>query len=209
MSKKTGGRRTLAEFHASLKAEGKWDEFQAMLKRKSDELAKREAEWNAAEAPLVEALRAIGLGVQSVWDLVQTADSYPEAIPVLLEHMHKPYPERIVEGILRSLAVPESRPYWHKILDLFETLPSQTTDNLRWCAGCALSAAADDGLIGEVMRIVSDQRYGFDREPFIDTLARSNNARAKMMLHELRHDSFLGKEVKKRRRLSRLAKRKL
>lgn len=201
-------RRTLAEFHAALKAEGKWDEFQAMRKAKSEELAKRKAELDAAQAPLVEALRATGLDVNSVWNLVNTAEPYPEAVPVLFEHLYKPYPERIVEGILRALAVPDSRPRWPELLDLFEKYPSQATSGLRWAAGCALSASADDEVIGEVMRIVADPRYGFERLAFLDVLARSNNARAKMMLHELRDDPVLGKEIKKQRRMNRLSKKK-
>jgi len=203
---KKSGYMTLAEHEAMLKAEGKWDEYQARINQRSEELAKRKAEWAAAEVSLVDALRSTGLDVRSVWDLVNTAEPYPEAIPVLFRHLHKPYPERIVEGIVRALAVPESRPRWDELRDFYESAPSRATGGLRWAAGCALGAAADDGVIGEVLRIAGDQGYGFDRAPLLPALARSSDARAKMLLHELRDDPVLGKEVKKLRRASRSAK---
>lgn len=200
---KKGGYMTLAEHEAKLKAEGKWDEYQARVNQRSEELAKRKAEWAAAEVPLVDALRSTGLEVRSVWDLVNTTAPYPEAIPVLFEHLHKSYPERVTEGILRALAVPESRSRWKELLSIFEAAPSQETGGLRWAAGCALGAAADDGVIAEVIRIVSDVRYGVDRAPLLPALDRSHDARARMLLHELRADPVLGKEVKKLRRVNR------
>ena len=190
---------TAAEFLAELAAD---KEYVEMRRAKDEALMKHRAELASAEVPLVEALRLVGLAVSSVWDLVNTAKSYPEAIPVLFEHLHKPYPERIVEGILRALAVPESRPRWKELLAVFEAAPAQQTGGLRWAAGCALGAAADDGVVAEVIRIVGDARYGFDRAALLPALARSKDAKAQMLLQELRDDPILGKEVKKLRRIS-------
>ncbi len=194
---------TLAEHHAQLKAEGKWDDYVARKQDQSNTLARMRAELAAAEAPLVEELRSAGLDIDSVWDLVNTAERYPDAIPVLFEHLHKPYPEKIVEGILRALAVPESKSGWRDLLSVFEAAPSKDSGGLRWAAGCALGAAADDGVIAEVMRIVSDLDYGFDRATLLPALGRSHDARASMLLHELRADPVIGKEVKKLRRMNR------
>lgn len=46
---------------------------------------------------------------ESVYELVNTADSYPEVIPVLLDHLGRPYSDRIKEGIARALTVVEAR----------------------------------------------------------------------------------------------------
>lgn len=191
-------RKTAAEFLAELAAD---KEYASMQRIKDEEIEKRESELATAESPLVEALRSAGLAVGSVWDLVDASKPYPEAIPILFEHLHKPYPERVVEGILRALAVPESRPRWQELLSVFESAPAQSTDGLRWAAGCALGAAADDGVIADVLRIAGDLSYGFDRATLLPALARSSDARAKMLLHELRADPVLGKEMKKLRRM--------
>jgi hypothetical protein len=198
MTKKT--RKTAAEYLAEKAAD---KDHVEMWKAKDEDLGRRQVEWAAAEVPIVAALRAIGLDVSSVWDLVNTADPYPEAVPVLFDHLHKPYPERVVEGIIRALAVPESQSRWDELLQFFEAASSKEVGGLRWVAGCALDAAADDSVIDEVIRLVRDPRYGFDRAALFPSLARSNDARAKMLLHELRDDPVLGKEVKKLRRMRR------
>lgn len=172
-----------------------------MWRAKDEELKRRKDELTEAEAPLVEALRSAGQPVSSVWDLVNTASAYPAAIPVLFEHLHRPYPERIAEGILRALAVPESRSRWKELRAVFEASPAQKNGGLRWAAACALGSAADDGVVAEVMQIVRDPIYGFDRAPLLPVLARSSDPQAKMLLHELRADPVLGKEVKKMRRI--------
>lgn len=51
-------------------------------------------------------LRAIGWPVSSVWDLVNTRQSYPEAVPVLMAHLDRPYDPRIREGISARLRCP-------------------------------------------------------------------------------------------------------
>lgn len=193
-------RKTAAELLAELASD---NEYLEARKAKDEELQKRKAEWAVAEAPLVDALRSMGLDVHSAWDLVNTTEPYPEAIPVLFEHLRRPYPERVVEGILRALAVTESRPWWSELRNFFEAAPAQATSGLRWAAGCALGAAANDGVISDVLRLASDPKFGFDRATLLPALARSDDARAKMLLHELRDDPVLAKEVKKLRRVNR------
>ncbi|MEX1827893.1 hypothetical protein JNG39_09410 [Luteibacter sp. CQ10] len=194
---------TLAEHDAQLKAEGKWDEYQAMRARREEEMKQKQAAFALAEAPLVQALRDAGVEVDSAWDLVKTRDPYPKAIPVLLEHLGKPYPERVIEGILRSLAVPEARHAWQQLRDFFEAAPSQMTGGLRWAAGIALNGASDDSLLDDMADILRDPRFGHERQALLSALARSGHAKAKMLLHELRDDPVLGKEIKKMRRMAR------
>src|SRR5262252_3641971 len=74
--------------------------------------AERAAQLRAAEAPVILALRDVGVEVDSVWDLVNTSRPYPEAIAVLVDQVRKPYPDKVSEGIGRALAVPEARDYW-------------------------------------------------------------------------------------------------
>lgn len=51
-----------------------------------------ESEPREAERLLVTALSRTGTSVTSVWDRVNTTRAYPEASPVLLEHLERPTP---------------------------------------------------------------------------------------------------------------------
>jgi hypothetical protein len=97
MSKRKG--KTAAELMAELKAD---PEFVARQREQEQTRLRKEAEFQKAEAPLVNALKEVGVSVESVWDLVNTAAPYPKAVPSLLEHLQRPYPERVREGIARA-----------------------------------------------------------------------------------------------------------
>jgi hypothetical protein len=94
--------RTAQELLAELEADPEW---MAGLNARDAERARRDNEWRAAEAPLVAELRDAGFDVKSAWDLVNTPQPYPEALPILLKHLVRPYPDRVREGIARALAV--------------------------------------------------------------------------------------------------------
>src|ERR1043165_213162 len=98
--------RTADELMAELEADPKWVADRARL---DAEFERQEAELARAEAPLVAELRGAGYPVESVWDLVTTRDRYPIAVPILVEHLQRPYPGRIREGIARALAVREAK----------------------------------------------------------------------------------------------------
>ena len=61
-------------------------------------------------------LQAAGFDVGSARDLVNTAQPYKKAVPILLKHLDKPYPGRGREGIARALAVPEAKSGWGVIM---------------------------------------------------------------------------------------------
>ncbi|MEO0249525.1 MAG: hypothetical protein ABIN58_08295, partial [candidate division WOR-3 bacterium] len=50
-----------------------------------------------------------GLEVSSVWDLVNTSEPYPEAIPVLIKLLSQIEEPHMKEGIVRALTVKEAR----------------------------------------------------------------------------------------------------
>ena len=104
MATKRRGSMTLAEHDALLKAEGRYDAMQALHRQQEEMCRKRGTSGRGRKCPLVEALAQCGCVVKSVWDLVSSKAPYPAAIPVLLEHLSKPYPDRVREGIARALA---------------------------------------------------------------------------------------------------------
>ena len=93
---------TLAEHDALLKVEGRYERMIERQRQQEEERQKRAAEWRRAEAPLVEDLRTAGFAVESAWDLVNTATSYPKALPILLNHL----PIRIRDQCAKALRGP-------------------------------------------------------------------------------------------------------
>ena len=150
-----------------------------------------------AEAPLVAALRDAGVTVASVWDLVNTAEPYTHVLPILLEHLQRPYPDRIKEGIGRAMAVRESKFAWSTLLKLFRQSFEQEPNGVKWAIGCALAAAADDEVMSDVIALFCDPRHGENRLAFVDALRRSRNAAARAAMEEAREDPQLAREMRR------------
>lgn len=202
MSKKESGYMTLAEFEAQLKADGEWEAF-VERQRQRDELIKREEEEYArAEAPLVEALRKAGANVSSVWDLVNTKERYPHLVPILFEHLDRPYPPRIREGIARALAVREARPFWDELVKRYLAEEDNSTNGMKWPLHLAIANASDVTVLDQLIRLAIDRRHGRNRALFVDALARIDDPRAAATLEELADDPDLADDFK------RLAKRR-
>lgn len=170
-------------------------EWVAARDREDEELARAEAELSLIEAPMVRDLKRVGLQVESVWDLVNTRGSYPEAMPALLSHLRRPYPIEIREGIARALAVPETRDLaWRRIKKLFI---DETDQRMKEAYAVALAAAAiDEQAIDEVVALLRDRRHGPTRILFLSVLDRwTDESRARGVLMALGTDPDLQFEV--------------
>lgn len=163
--------------------------------KRNEEEAKRRAraaEWRCAEAPLVEELRAAGFAVDSAWDLVNTSAPYPGALPILVDHLQRPYPSRVIEGIARALAVPQSKFAWDVLTRLYADVSERDAkDGL----AVAISAVADDDVIDGVVALVRDARHGPSRNFLLSALERSEDTRARAALIELSNDPELKMEI--------------
>lgn len=203
--RKKKGYMTLAEHHAQLKADGKWEEYQATLARKEEERRQFWEDRNRAAMPVVNALRAAGSSLQVVSDLLDGRKLDPAIIPVLLEHAKcTEYPDQIREVLIRALGSPIARPYWNELVELFEQNTAQLPPAIYYVAAVALDGAFGEDKIDDILRLAKDQRLGNARAPLLFTLMRSKDPRAKMLLLELRGDPSIGNEVKRMRRLGRI-----
>lgn len=178
-----------AELMARLSAD---PEFVAKQERVEEERQARAAEWRRAEAPLVGALNAAGFAVESAWDLVNTSAPYPDALPILVDHLQRPYPGRVREGIARALAVPQSKFAWNILTSLYR---KETIKDAKDGLAVAIAAAADDEVIEDVIGLVRDMRHGASRLLLLDALERSADPRARAALMELGTDPELKKEI--------------
>lgn len=178
-----------ADLMAKLNAD---PEFVAKQEREEAERQARAAEWRRAEAPLVDELKAAGFAVDSAWDLVNTLVPYPHALPILVDHLQRPYPGRVREGIARALAVPQSRFAWEVFTRLYR---DEDTKDAKDGLAVAIAASADDEVIEDVIALARDKRHGSSRLLLLSALERSEDPRARAALMELGTDPELEKEI--------------
>jgi hypothetical protein len=159
-------------------------------------LAERAARSKADQAPLLTDLAASGVKAESVWDLVNTASSYNQALPVLLAHLQKPYPNSVREGIARALAVPATRQIgWPTLVDEFrktDVRNKQVKDGL----AVALAGASDDSVLVDLIELARDKSHGSSRVLLLLGIKRSKQPEAKQAIAELANDPQLAEEIK-------------
>jgi hypothetical protein len=150
------------------------------------------------EIPLVADLRKIGLPVRSVWDLVGMARPYPEAVPILLDHLTKPYSDRIAEGIARALAVPDARNAWQLLVSEYVKAPWER-NGVRVGAkdglAVALAATVTNDTMSELIVLAKDRSHGPSRLLLLRSLRKSNSPAVLRAIEELRNDPDLSKEI--------------
>jgi hypothetical protein len=188
-----------AELIRQLEADPAWV---AKRDARDAELQVRAAALAEAARPLVEDLRNAGVLVSSVWDLVNRRARYDAALPVLVAHLHRPYPDAILDGIARALAVPEAEPLaWEAMVALYQrALPGSLS---KQGAAVALANMASERTIGEVIQLALDNDHGSDRILFVTGLARFDGPRVEEALRHLLQDPVIGKgtrlELRRRR----------
>jgi hypothetical protein len=138
--------------------------YQAMMAEKEHKWAEMKAMLDGDEKQLVEALNATGGNVKCVWDLVNSAESYPHLLDTLAEHLTHPYHSRIREGIARALTVKEARGTHVPGIVMAElkklTDPKDVFENsYRWSLVNALVIIGDKSLMEEVRKLLEDPRY--------------------------------------------------
>lgn len=116
------------------------------------------------QVSLVADCKAVGVPISSVWDLVNTSESYEAAIPVLARHLSYEHRPRTIEGIVRALTTPESRGVaFSSLVALFRrTVDSQS--ELKWLLGAAIAEAATASDASTIVELANDTRHGRGRE---------------------------------------------
>lgn len=131
--------KTAAEIMAEREADPEW--VARRDAREAEQQAKEERSI-AEQALLLADLRKVGRHVRWIWDLVNTTESYPEAVPVLIDHLRRPYRDGIREGIARALAVREARGLAGRVV--VDTLHESGLGRpLRWALANTLTVVAD------------------------------------------------------------------
>lgn len=204
MSSKKRPKETAAEFMVRLRSDPEWvrkhEEREAALQVRE---ARLRAELEPEEAPLLAELRSAGVMVRSnldhrlglkpepapirsISDLVNTRDSYSEAIPILVKHLAIVRHPVMVNSIARALAVKESRGTGAPRL-ILERLkqtgpcPNQSGDNYqaRWALANSLTVVGDATLVEEIKLLIADSRFADVRDRLKDALKHSSELAGK------------------------------
>lgn len=147
-----------------------------------------------AEQPIVDDLRAAGVEVTSVWDLVNTADPYPKALPILLDHLERGgYPDRVMESLGRALAVKPSSDFWDRLRQLYLSASGRGEEE-GLAVALAASATADhvEALIG----LLDENSRGGTRIHFLRPIKQLGGRRGSEVLKSRQDDELLGKEAR-------------
>jgi hypothetical protein len=171
--------------------------LRAINQEKARQRAERSEYLRAEEEPILADLRAVGLEVKSVWDLVNRSSPYPGAIPILLKHLIRLYSDRTREGIARALAVPDAKDAWPLLATEYRKAPVGEENGIRLGAKSGLAAAlsATDDVIAQLASLAKDRSNGDSRLLLLRGLRKSKTAVARDALQELADDPALQKEI--------------
>jgi hypothetical protein len=159
-----------------------------------EEHARRVAELHRALEPLAQDLRAIG--VDQLSRLQTGIDTkrapFPQAIPVLLEHLRRDYPPDVRVFIAGCLQTPEARVGWDTVLQEYLKEPASLVKS-RLANVLAAVAREEDAEV--LCGLVRDRANGPSRLLLLPSLVRLRDPRTKATLRELKDDPELTKEI--------------
>jgi hypothetical protein len=179
---------TTAEHMALLRQNPEWAARNAATEAR---LRERQEQHRKEQAQLLADLREVGIRIESVWDLVNTADKYPAAIPVLLRHVVLPYHKRIKEGIIRALTVDYAGPeVLRELIRQFLEQADSSENSIKWVLGNAISEVATPADAETVIALAMDPSHGDSRDMITQRLPRvvKNKARLNEVLQHLMRD---------------------
>jgi hypothetical protein len=184
---------TAEEFLRTLEAD---PDYVRRRKEQDEDLAKLDAMYRDAEAPLLKDLAKLGIEVGSVYDLVNDTVAYEQAVPLLLDHLGRRYPDAIREGIARALSIPAARGLgWQVLVDEYRQTPDEN-NRVKDGLAVALSGAADDSVIQDLIDLARDKHNGGSRVLLLIGLRKSRRVEAKLAIIELADDPQLALEIK-------------
>jgi hypothetical protein len=133
-------------------------------------------------------LKEVGSKYTDPWDMVNTRDSYPEAIDILIKHVSKGYHDKNREGIFRSLTVKEAKGKANDTLIEEYNKISKEKDNLRWVIGNAIYIIVTPKDIEAILSIVENKNNGMSRDMFVLALGKIKSEKAENVLIKLLDD---------------------
>jgi hypothetical protein len=191
------GAKTAVEVMAELEKKKREDPvYRAALERVAAESAERARLLRVAEQPVVADLRASGLDLDSVWDLHKIPDSRPRAIPVLLQHLVRDYPDGVLRGIGQGLDHRSARAWW---AELRELMLNTEREVIRDGLAATLSTCATREHYEDLLDFLGTESLGPCRIYFVRPVNRIGNrmkaGHGRAVVESFADDPVLGKEA--------------
>jgi hypothetical protein len=125
-----------------------------------------------AERPFIADLEAHGVQVGSAWDLCEHPDLNEVAYPILLKHLQRDYPGRVLNGMARGFLKQTARSHWVELLDLYLMDPrAEVRDGLAaTLSGCAVRSHYED-----LLAVLANESLGESRIYFLRPVNRIGN----------------------------------
>ena len=137
---------------------------------------------------VLRALRTTGLDISTLDELVNTAQPYPDAVPILLRFLPIVRHSNAKEAIVRALAVKEARGVAAiPLIREFLNIPGEDM-GLKWAIGNTLFVVADDSVFQELAELARDRSHGRSRERIVEALGNVKTPQAIDVLLEVLHD---------------------
>lgn len=134
-------------------------------------------------------LLRVGIEVNDIYELVNSKESYPSAIPVLANLLRERIePITLREGVIRALAVKEAAGKLGKLL--FDEYNKTSNDlmNLKWAIGNTIYETASIDDEDEILRIVANKTNGISRQMFVLLLGKIKSQKSENTLIDLLQD---------------------
>lgn len=181
---------TAAELMKQLAADS---DYQAMVAQKEKQSQARADALSAAETPILADLADVGIDASSVWDVVNTSTPYPQALPVLINHLRLGgYPDRSMEGMGRALAVKPSVQYWDELRELYVSVSGSGAQQ---GLAVALSVAATKAQVGDLIDLVKDGSRDDSRLHFLRPIRKLGGPDGIAFVETLVGDPTFGREA--------------
>lgn len=124
-------------------------------------------------------LLEVGIKVDSVYDLVNTSMSYPEAIQPLIEDLKNIQDVYIKEGIIRALTVKEAKGIANNpLFEEYNKTNVISNSGIRWVIGNAFTVIIRAEDVDRILEIVSNKVNGISRQMFVMALGKIKSRKA-------------------------------
>ena len=145
----------------------------------------RETPLVLGEGPLIAHLRAVGCWLKSARELVDPVGAHTRVVPLMAEHLPRPYAPELRELIALAMTDPKAWRSWPTLVRLYR---AEHDDRVRDVLAQTIVIAATDDELDDVIALARDARLGASRLHLLPLLEQAADPRARAALLALRAD---------------------
>jgi HEAT repeat protein len=137
-----------------------------------------------------DALSNVDIKVNSIYDLVNSNENYPEAIPILVDMLPKVKSDRIKEGVARALTVRNAGEVVAKaLIKEFQNykVSTESEEYTKWAIANAIFEVSDDSFYEDIVNLIKNKQYetGMIGGMLVKAVAKMKNPLKKEILLDL------------------------